>query len=206
MTSTLHTIIVVLGLPRAVAALIIRVNAILEAMLANATTFPSPPIAIATVTTHVAALSSAESAMTTRTTGTRQTRDDALKLVISDAKQLHGYVQLLANASPEKAATIATQAAMTLRHNGSHPAHDLTIKQGSTGTLRVSARSVKGAHAHEWQYSCDGGKTWTVAPATSRASTIITGIQPGTVVQVKHRTVMKGAPGDWSTSFTAAVS
>ena len=60
MTTILHTIFVVLGLPRSVPAVIIRMNAILAAMLADKTTFPSPPIAIATVTTHVDALSVAK--------------------------------------------------------------------------------------------------------------------------------------------------
>jgi hypothetical protein len=205
-TTLRNKVSIVLGLPRAVAALIVRLTAILGAMTANKTTFNSPPIAIATVVTHVAALAAAEAATKTKAAGTKQTRDDALTLVIEDAKQLHAYVQQLANASPNQALTIAEKAAMTLRKVGAHPVHDLTIKQGSTGTVHVSARSVKGARAHEWQYSTDGGKSWTIMSATTTARTIITGLQPGVLVEVKHRSVVKGAPANWSAPFQAAVS
>jgi len=205
-TTILHTIFVVLGLPRSVPAVIIRMNAILAAMLADKTTFPSPPIAIATVTTHVDALSVAESATKTKTLGTIQTRDDALKLVIEDANQLHGYVQQLANASPAQAANIAAAAAMSLRKTGAHPKADLTVRQIVSGTVHVVARSVKGAKSHEWQYSTDGGKTWTSASPTTKASTVLSGFQPGTLVQVRQRAILTTGPTDWSNVTQAAVS
>ena len=206
MTNAVHTIIVVLGLPTPVPALIVRTNAILSAMGANKTTFPNPPIALAVVTSHVAALSSAEAAMKTRTVGNRQTRDDARKLVVEDCSQLHGYVQQLANASPTEASSIATQAAMTLRKAGAHPKPDLAVKQAVSGTIHVVAKSVLGARANEWQYSLDGGKSWTQAASTTKASTSITGITPGTIVQVRHRAVVKTGPGDWSSVASMAVS
>ncbi len=206
MATILHTIYVVLGLPRPVAALIIRVNAILAAMTANKTTFPSPPIAFAMVTTHVDALSVAESATKTRAAGTIQTRNDALELVIADANQLHAYVQQLCNASPAQAANIAADAAMTLRKTGAHPKADLTVKQGVSGTVHVVARSVNGAKSHEWQYSVDGGKTWTSASPTTKASTTLSGFQPGTLVQVRQRAILTTGPTDWSNVTQAAVS
>ncbi len=206
MGTILNTILVVLGLPKTVPALIIRMTAILDAMLANKVTFPSPPLAIALVTAHVAALSAAESATKTRALGTKQARDAARKLVIEDAYQLHGYVQQLANASPTEAASIAAQAAMKLRGSGAHPKADLTVNQTLSGTLHVVAKSAKGARAHEWMYSSDGGKSWVAVSPTTKPSTIITGFQPGTLVQVKHRIIVKGGPGDWSPTVQVAVS
>jgi hypothetical protein len=206
MRKPLNTVYVVLGLPRSVPAVIIRVNAILAAMTANKATFPSPPIAFATVTTHADALSAAESATKTKAIGTIQTRDDALKLVIADANQLHGYVQQLANASPAQAANIVVDAAMTLRKTGAHPKADLTVKQTVSGTVHVVARSVIGAKSHEWQYSLDGGKTWTSASPTTKASTTLSGFQSGTLVQVRQRAILKTGPTDWSSVTQAAVS
>jgi hypothetical protein len=163
-TSSLHTIFVVLGLPQTPEALITRMNAILQAMTANKIAFPSPPVALATAQSHVDALVVAQAAMKTRATGTKQVRDDALKLVVEDANQLHGYVQLLCNASPTQASTIAADAAMTLRKSGVRAKHDLTVKQGISGTVKAVAGNVKGAKAHEWQCSTDGGKTWSTLP------------------------------------------
>jgi hypothetical protein len=206
MTTPLHLIQVVLGLPKPTAAIIVRLTAILDAMTANSSTFPTPPIALATVKVHVAALSSAEAAMKSRTVGNKAARDDAKALVIADAKQLHAYVQQLANASPSQAATIAADAAMKLHKAGAHPKADVTVKQKVSGAVHVSARSVKGAKSHEWQLSSDGGKSWTTLSPTTQASTTITGITPGTLVQVRHRIVVKGGPGDWVTSSPVAVS
>jgi hypothetical protein len=202
----LKTIIVVLGLPRPTAKVIIRVTNILAAMVANKTTFVSPPVPFATAEAHVAALVSAEAAAKTRTIGTVQLRDDALKLVVEDAHQLHTYVQQLANASPTQAANIAADAAMSLRKVTARATHDLTVKQAVPGAIHVAAGNVKGARSHEWEYSLDGGKSWLVAQATTKASTIISGITPGTLVQVRHRSIVKGGSSVWSNPATIAVS
>ena len=206
MKTVIHTILVVLGLPSPVMALIARMNAILEAMLANKTVFPSPPVAIALAQSHVVALNDAETATKTKTPGSIAIRDAAQLLVIQDAKQLHGYVQQLANASPDQAATLAANAAMKLRKTAVRPVHDLTVKQTASGTILVHAGNVAGAKAHEWQYSLDGGKSWVSAPPSTKATTTITGFTTGAVVQVRHRSIVKGGPGDWSSVSTIAVS
>ena len=198
---------VILGLPRPVAALIIRLTNILAAMVANKTTFVSPPIALVTVQGHVAALVSAEADTKTKAKGTYPIRDAAHKLVIEDAHQLHGYVQQLANANPVNAESIASQAAMTLRKAAVLPKHDLTVKQAVSGAIHVAAGNiVKGTRAHEWETSLDGGKSWTASPATTKASTVISGITPGTLVQVRHRSIVKGGSSVWSNPATIAVS
>lgn len=206
MTTALHTIFVVLGLPKAVAALIIRLNAILDAMAANKTTFPSPPVPFATAQAHVAALVSAEADVQAKKPGTKPVRDAALLLVKQDAQQLHGYVQTLCNASPSEAATIAANAAMALHKKGAPTKADIAVKQQISGTVHVSARSIKNAKSHEWQLSSDGGKTWSVLPPTSKASTLVSGIAPGTTVQVRHRIVTTTGPTDWIVSSPVAVS
>jgi hypothetical protein len=206
-TSSVFATIVVLGLPQVVAAIIVRMNVILNAMLANKTTFPSPPVPLATAQTHLAALVSAEAALKSKPpTGVKQVRNDALLLVKQDAQQLHGYVQTLCNASPSQAATIAANAAMTLRKKGAHPKADIAVKQKISGTVHVSARSIKGAKSHEWQLSSDGGKTWTAVPPTSKPSTTISGITPGQTVLVRHRIVTTTDPTDWIVSSPVAVS
>jgi hypothetical protein len=200
-------IVVVLGLPRPVATTIIRVTNILAAMVANKTTFVSPPIALVTVQGHVAALVSAEADTKTKAKDTYPIRDAALKLVVEDARQLHGYVQQLANANPVNAESIASEAAMTLRKPMVRPVHDLTVKQAVSGAIHVAAGNVvKGTRAHEWETSLDGGKSWTAAPPTTKASTVISGITPGTFVQVRHRSIVKGASSDWSSPATFLVA
>jgi len=201
-----RTILIVLGLPRPVATLIVRMGAIIDALTTNKGTFPSPPIALALVSAHVAALSVAESATKTRTVGTIQTRDDARKQVVADAGLLHAYVQQLANASPDQAESIAADAAMTVRKSGTHRKSDLTVKQTVAATVKAVAANVKGARSHEWQVSTDGGKTWTSVPPTAQAHTTIGNLTPGTLVTIRQRAITKSGPGDWSAPVSAAVS
>jgi hypothetical protein len=188
-----------------VAAIIIRVQAILDAMTANKTTFTTPPVALATAQSHLDALSSAEAALKSKT-GSKVARDDALKLVVEDTKQQHAYVQQLANASPSQAATIAQQAAMTLHKTGARTKADLSVKQTVSGILHVVAKGLKGAKAHDWELSTDGGKTWTAVPSTTKASTTITGLSPATTVLIRHRALTKSGTTDWSAVVTAVVS
>lgn len=205
-TAAIHTILVVLALPRPVLALTVRMNAIIAAMEASTSTFPSPPVVLTTASSHVSALGTAEVATKTRAVGTIQARDDAKKLVIADAGQLHAYVQQVVNASPNQAETIAAAAAMTIRKNGAHPKSDLTVKQTVSQTVHAVAQNAKGAKSHEWQYSVDGGKTWTSAPPTTQASTTIQNLPSGTLVQFRQRAVTKTGPGDWTPPVTLAVS
>jgi hypothetical protein len=205
-SKVVSTILVVVALPRPVLALTVRMNAIIAAMTASKSTFPSPPVVLTTASSHVSALATAEVATKTRAVGTIQARDDAKKLVIADAGQLHAYVQQVVNASPDQAATIAAAAAMTLRKNGAHPKSDLTVKQTLSQTVHVVAKSVQGARSHEWQFSTDGGKTWTSAPPTAQASTTIQNLPSGTLVQFRQRVITKVGAGDWTPPVTLAVS
>jgi hypothetical protein len=160
MSKALKVICIVLGLPRPVAALIIRMSAILEAMGANKGTFPSPTPALSVAQAHLDALQAAETATKTHASGTVQARDAAKALVIADANQLHGYVQQLANATPTQADIIATAAAMSLRKAPVRSKSDLAVKQTVSGTVVVAAKATTGSRSYEWQVSTDGGKTW----------------------------------------------
>ncbi len=96
-------ITVVLGLPRnkSVAHIIVRTSAIIDALEANKTMFPSPTPATVQAKAHIADLTSTEAAFQNRT-GTLAARNDACALVVADAHQLHVYVQQLVNADPRR--------------------------------------------------------------------------------------------------------
>ena len=52
--------------------------------------------------------------------------------------------------------------------------------------------------SYEWQWSGDGGKTWTNVPATLQAKTTVLGLPSGTVLQFRVRAVTRTGEGDWS--------
>ncbi len=206
MTKTLSTIIVVLAIKAAsVPALILRATAIVNAMTANKVTFPSPIPALAQVTADIATLTAAETALKSRS-GTMADREAARMKLVADMNQLHAYVQQLANANPEQAAVIAEDAAMALRKPSVRHKSDLAVKQVVSGSIKVIAKATVGARSHEWQYSIDGGKTWTNAPPSAQATTVIEGLQTGVLTAFRQRVVTKTGASDWSAPVSMIVS
>jgi hypothetical protein len=45
--------------------------------------------------------------------------------------------------------------------------------------------------------STDGGRTWVDLPLTTKASTTIAGLTPGSTVTLRHRVLTKTGMGDW---------
>jgi hypothetical protein len=205
-TSIVHRIIVLIGLTlkAGIAAFIERAKAIVNAMQSNAKIFTSPSPSFTQTLADIQALEDAQTAFKNHV-GTKAVRDDKLKIVANDMQQHHGYVQQLVNASPAEAATIAAAASMTLRNPPARHKSDLAVKHVGSGTVKLTARGEKLAHAHNWQLSTDGGKTWVDAPDTTRASTTITGLTPGANVMYRHRVLTKAGPGDWSQAIAAIV-
>ena len=198
---------VVLGLPKnhSVAAIIARLVAIADAMDASKTVFPSPTPAIAVVRSDITTLQKAQSALDNRL-GTTAVRDAAEAALLTDAHNLHTYVQQQVNANPTQAAVIAKSASMTLRKKGARSKTDLKVSQALPGSVKVVAAATKGAKAHDWQYSTDGGKTWIDAPSTTKSSTVITGLQPGVLVHYRQRAITKDGEGAWSQTVSAIVT
>ncbi len=206
MSNTKPSITVVLGLPKpqSTAALIVRLNAIVDAMTAAVTVFPVPTPTLSQVKSDLVALTSAEAALKNRL-GTRVARDAAKAVVVSDAHGLHNYVQSVVNANPGQAETIAQEASMSIRKPGARHTSDLAVKQTVSGAVHVIAKATQGAKAHEWQYSTDGGKTWIDAPSTTKSSTVISGLQPGANVAYRVRVLTKSGHSDWSQPVAAVV-
>jgi hypothetical protein len=63
---------------------------------------------------------------------------------------------------------------------------------------KVIAVAAARRAAYDWQYSSDGGKTWTTAPSTLQAKTTVAGLVPGSTVHFKFRAVTKTGEEDWS--------
>ncbi len=206
MKTNITAIQIVLNLPKPVAALIVRASNIHDNMAANAKTFPSPVPTLPVFATDIANLTTLEAAVKNRTKGVAVTRDAALKVVVVDLHQLAAYVGGLANADPENAASIAQEAGMAVRKPTVRSKPTLATKQTSSGAMHVIAKATKGAKANNWQYSLDGGKTWTSAPTSTKASTVITGLTPGAALTVRHQAVTKAGPLDWSQPVTAIVT
>jgi hypothetical protein len=200
-----NTVVVVANLPRSAPELLIRMQTIVNAMEANVSTFPSPSPPLADVRLHITQLSDAQAAFNNHT-GPSVTRDVALRLLMEDGKRLWAGVQEQASANVERAAVIAGQAAITLRSTPKRHKPPLAIKQTLTTQVKVIGKATKHAGQYGWEYSLDGGKTWIGVTPTTKATAIITGLQPGVMVTVRYRTLTTKGWGDWSDEVSHRVS
>ncbi len=203
-TQTTHTL-AVLKLPTAVAKLIALAKAIIAAMTLAKTTFPSPTPPLATVSTDVDALDTAETAKASKTAGTAQIRDAKKQVVLGDLHQLLAYVQQVADQNPTNAEAIIVSAGMSVRKKGAVAKPPLTVKAGVSGTVKLVAKSAKNSRSHEWQVSTDG-KTWTSVPPTTKANAVVTGLASGVLTYFRHRNVTTAGVGDWTSPVSIAVS
>src|SRR6185437_4264014 len=101
-------------LPKTVPALVTYAQSVVTSMTGNPS-FPSPVPALAAVATAIAALHSAESAVLARTKGMAEARDDKRAELVNLMQQLRGYVQTVADADVETAATVIRSAGMAVK-------------------------------------------------------------------------------------------
>jgi len=108
-----HRVFVVRKLPRSIALLIEYLRAILAAMASNPH-FPTPNPALSAVTASVNALESAHAATKTRALGSVPVRDVARQQTLDQVRLLLGYIQQVADASPDQAAAIIAGTGMAV--------------------------------------------------------------------------------------------
>jgi hypothetical protein len=207
MSALTNVPVVTLGIARGtpIAVLTELSKTVVTTMTVNKGTFSAPSPALALVSAAIATLESTQTAYKAHL-GTREARDEARTALLQLLRQLRVYVQSLVSATPAQAETIAKDAAMGLRRSTHPHKSDLAVKQVATGSVKVVAKALKGARAHDFQYSTDGGKTWIGAPVSTQAHATITGLVPGTTVLCRHRPITKVGPGDWSQTVTAVVT
>ena len=193
-----HRPIAVLVLPKTVPALITYAQSVATAMTGNPS-FPTPTPTLAAVTAGITALQQAEALALARTKGAAEARNNKRADLVTLLQQLRGYIQTVADADVETAATVIRSAGIAVRKTPVRKPRVFEAVQGAaSGSAKLLAASAGRRASYEWQYSTDGGKTWVIAPATLQAKTTVTGLTPGATVEFRYRPVTKAGEGNWS--------
>jgi hypothetical protein len=193
-----------LGLPRSVPALITIAQSVLKRMTGNPS-FPNPAPSLATLTAALDDLQAAQTAALSRLKGAVAAREEKRTVLIGVLEQLRTYIQAIADADPTNAASIIESAGLNPRKVPARHARVFATKPGLlSGVVKVVAQAAGRRAAYEWQYSTDG-KTWIALPSTLQAKTTITGLLPGSTMQVKYRALTKTGEGDWSQPLSMMV-
>jgi hypothetical protein len=203
--TSIHRATVSLNLPAKVADFIAYATGIVHAMTNNQA-FPTPVPALAALSAAVSELQAAETVALTKATGAVAARNDKRAVVVSLLQQLRGYVQAIADATPENGATIIQSAGIAVRKIPTRPPRVFAAKQGTvSGSAKLTATVAARRASYDWEYSTDGGKTWVSAPSSLQAKTTVTGLPVGTSVLFRFRTVTKTGEGDWSQGISLLV-
>jgi hypothetical protein len=190
--------IAILKLPKSVPALVTYAQAIVTAVTGNPS-FPSPVPSVVTVAAAIAALHAAESTALTRAKGAVADRDDKRAALVALLKQWLPYVQTVADANVETAATVIQSAGIAVKKVAVRKPRVFVAEQGEmSGSAMLVAASAGRRASYEWQYSTDGGKTWVLAPVSLQAKTTVAGLTPGATVDFRYRPVTKTGEGNWS--------
>jgi hypothetical protein len=203
---SIHRAIISLAIPVKIADVILYANNIVQKITSNPS-FPTPTPTVAALNAAVSDLHTAETAALSRATGAATVRNDKLATLVSLLQQLRGYVQSIADATPENGAAIIESAGLAVRKITAHGKRAFAAKPGAlSGSTIVTAVSAGPRSSYEWQYSTDGGKTWVFAPATTQGKTTVAGLPAGTTVQFRYLAVTpKGGQGDWSPAVSLLV-
>jgi hypothetical protein len=205
MSKAVHRAHVSLKLPSSVTALTNYAQGIVKAMAGNPA-FTDPVPALPVITTAVGELQTAETAALTRAKGTAAVRNEKRTALVQLLVQLKAYVQGRADANSDNGASIIQSAGMGLRKTATHHARVFAAKAGAlSGTANLVAATAGPRAAYEWEYSTDGGKTWIAAGPTLQAKTSVSGLQAGSTVYFRHRSVTKAGASDWSAAVSLMV-
>jgi hypothetical protein len=185
--------------------LLVRARGIVTAMTGNSW-FSSPSPSLATVSAAIDALDQAETAARSKTVGTTAIRDAKRRELQMVLEQLRAYVQAIADANPESAASIIESAAMFVKGKGGRTPQVFEVNPGPvSGSVKVLLPRARDRDGYEVAQSTDGGRTWVSLDYRTRASLVVTGLKPGSRVYFRYRVVTPDGPGDWSDPISIIV-
>ena len=209
-----HRVRAVLKLPRSKVATLLEIaKAMYNAFQSNPGLLPQPNPPLPTVQVEIQGLDVAQQATSTKAKGTVAARNAKRAVLVTSLESWRMYVQTLCDANPEQAEAIIAAAGMAVGKVPMRAKPVLGAKLGAVSgsvTLEANAillvgRGVKKRAAYNWQYSADGGKTWTSAPATPLASTTIEGLTPLTMYSFRVAATVSKTVGAWSQAVTLLV-
>ena len=190
--------IVALKPPKPIPALITFARSIVIGMTGNVS-FPIPDPTLAAVATAIRDLEVAEIFAQTRTRGAVPARDQKRGVLVILLGHLKAYVQKVVDADREHAPALVESVGMSVKKVGVRAPRVFQATPGSvSGSVKLATPSVARRASYQWEYSRDGGKTWTMAPPTLTTKTHLVGLQRGASYVFRYRAVIKAGPSDWS--------
>jgi hypothetical protein len=196
-----RTITIVRDFPKSAGETSVFARFVASRMTGNAY-FPTPPVAPSAVLAAVQELEEAQAATRRGTHGTAAARNQKLQVVHGLLSQLASYVVSIARQHGVDAEAVLASSGFDQKRTAGQGKWRFTAAQGqrSDEVKLKTARVGRGA-SYDWQYSTDG-VGWVDWRRTSNASTVISGLEPGTRYLLRVRSFFNNVLGDWSDPIT----
>lgn len=203
--TVIRRVIAVLNFPTDIDDFITYANAIHGSMAGNAL-FAALAAKLATLLTDIGNLVTAHNGTKTNPpTFTTADRDGRLLIVQNDLRSLKMDVQSLADATPADAEEIIVAAGMKVKQQGAINKQDFVVKDGKvSGSAKLLAKGKRIRSAHDWAMSLDGTNWISITP-TLASATEISGQTPGSILDFRHRAILKDGPTDWDEFYNFVI-
>ncbi len=172
----------------------------------NSGTFTAPSPPLATLTTALGGLNSAEITAGTRALGAAEARDAKWLTVESLFDQELAYVQGIADlAGPALAPGVFAQAGMSTTQHAGHPPREYKMTQTVSTEVDVTVPAAGTDTAVIWEYgtSPTAMTSWIV---TIHGILKLTNQTPGTTLYLRYRIVTTTGYGEWSQVISRLVT
>jgi hypothetical protein len=194
------------------ASVLEKTHAILHGMGADVTRFSAPVPSLAALRDQAAKVEVAEQRIGTRAKGAAAARDIQREILIGMLETECFYVQTLANASPDQAVALIEAAGLSVAATPVRNQAILRVKSGipsGTVELNANATALAGKTAKKtcfnWQWTADGGATFTSVPTTPHAKTTVANLPSLTRVGFRVSTSTIKGPEEWSQIVTTLI-
>jgi hypothetical protein len=187
----------VLDFPRDIQSFVLYAGTIYTSMT-NSAFFGALAARLAQLQTDITTLASAQLGFhSSPPTVTKALRDAALLVVQNDLRALQLDVQALADANHVQAEEIITAAGMKVKQQGAINKQNFVAKHGQiSGTIELIAKGLRGRYANDWGNTNDG-TNWIQVDPTLAAHTIVYDHTVGSILDFRHRYILKDGPTDW---------
>jgi hypothetical protein len=188
---------VILGFPKKHDDRVAAGDAVIAAVDGN-TNFPNAAAAVVAAKATIKPYKNAIADAKAKVHGAVKVRREARIAFDKAFEPVRAQIQIAVDAHVDQAATLAESAKMKLRKLPTHSKQDFAVKDGPlSGQVKLIAKAILRALLYFWEFSLDQ-KTWSTAPDTSKAKTILAGLTVGQTYYFRFRARTRTGMTDYS--------
>jgi len=194
------------------ASVLSKAYAVLHGMGADVKRFSAPNPPLGTLKGQAAKVEVAEQRVATRVKASAAARNVQRELLVGMLETECSYVQTLSDASPDQAVAIIGAAGRSVAASPVRNQAILKVTRGlPSGTVELDANATalvgkSGKKAcYNWQWTTDGGQSFTSVPTTPYAKATIASLPPLTRVGFRVSTTTLKGTDEWSQIVTTLV-